>query len=190
MAFVYGAVENDAPRAPRTATISYTELFDLEYVPGDPTGMYTKRVQSVIDFISERRREIRRLNYKLHTMNRAELKDAEEEIQTLFTECRERVEKLADDHLYYLLLKRLDEAGMRDPDANEGDTDSTDAKVSSSRALLFASMLYASGGYLLSRLHPSEHEMLDLVFCEDPESYAPEQIRMIYGYPHVAKRSK
>ena len=58
MSFVYDAVKNHGARAPRSKTISYTELFDLEFIKGDKTGAFGKRRDSILNFVQEAQAKI------------------------------------------------------------------------------------------------------------------------------------
>ena len=176
MSFVYDAVRNDTSRAKKTKNISYTELFDLQFEPGDPHYAFAKRRDTIIEFVKMAQKHVRNLNYKSASMTRAELEYAQTLEDIIFEECKERIRHSADDHVLYLLLKELDK------------DDDSEKDISSCKALLFASMLYAGDGYLLKKLHRSNTEMLDIVYCEDTSNIGDGEVRMIYGYPHVSVR--
>lgn len=178
MSFIYDAVEADAERAPRSKTVQYTELFELNSEKGDPTGAYGKRRDSILKFVKEKQSEIRRLNFIGRRKNRAERLMAIMEADALFDECKERIAKTADDKVYGLLLRELDigEASAKG--------------ISACNALLFATMAYANGGYLMKKLKKPEKEMLDLVHKDDAVCDGTESIRMIFGHPHVEKKRK
>ena len=176
MSFVYDAVQNDTSRAKKVKNISYTELFDLEFEPGDPNYAFAKRRDNIIDFVKTAQMHIRNLNYHSSGMTRAELEYAQELEYIIFEGCKERIERSGDDHVIYLLLKELDK------------DDDSDKDISQCKALLFAAMLYASDGYLIKKVRRSDTEMLDLIYCEDTSDVDKEKIKMIYGYPHVIGR--
>lgn len=176
MSFVYDAVGGDKGRSPRSKTVYYTDLFALSFDKADPTGAYVKRRDSILKFVEQAQLQIRHLNYIAEKKNRAERILATEEAQRLFEECKEKVEKLADDHVYYLLLRELDKG------------EETDKGVTAFHALLFAVMCYANGGYLLKKLQTPAYEMMDLVLAD--ETASPDETVYVYGYPHVMRRRK
>ena len=97
-----------------------------------------------------------------------------EEAERLFQECKERVEKSADDHLYHLLLQELDKG----EDSKKG--------VNAFHALLFAVLCYANDGQLLRKLKKTDYEMQDLISVD--MVYPTDKIVSIYGYPHIMGR--
>ena len=174
MSFVYDAVCNDTSRARKTKNISYTALFDLQFKPGDPNYAFAKRRDTIIEAVKKAQMHVRNLNYKSASMTRAELEYAEMIEDMIFEECKERIRRSADDHVLYLLLKELDK------------DDDSEKDISSCKALLFASMLYAGDGYLMKKLHASTAEMADLVYL-DEAPLPDDEVRMIYGYPHAVR---
>jgi hypothetical protein len=180
MSFVYDKIMNGTARAPKTNNLSYTDLFDLKFKAGDPNYAFAKRRDAIIDYVREAQERIRSLNYKSATMGRAQLSRAEDEEDEIFEDCLERVGRSVDDHVYYLLLRELD----LDEDSRKG--------ISSCRALLFASILYANDGYLMKRLHRTGAPMHDLVFCDElpNDGETLDSVRWVFGYPHVPRVAK
>jgi hypothetical protein len=174
MSFVYDAARNDKWRSSRIKTVYYTDLFELTFDKKDPNGTYVKRRDSILKFVEEAQVKIRRLNFISKKKNRSERILAMEEAERLFDECKEKIEKTADDHLYYMLLSELDKA----EEQNKG--------VSSFHALLFATMCYANDGYLMKTLKKPDYEMLDLIPVD--EVILPEETVLIYGHPHTMGR--
>jgi hypothetical protein len=165
---VYDAVKNHGVRAPRSQPVSYAELFDLEYTKGDKTGAFGKRRDSILGFVQEAHTKISHLNYISKKKKRSERILALREADELFEACKERIGKSADDHVYSLLLKELD----------NGST--------SFHSLLFAAMCYTADGYLLKKLKKPECEMTDVIPFEGDSSSS--DLIWIYGHPHVRGR--
>ena len=179
MSFVYDAVKNDKRRAPKSKMIYYTDLFELQFEKGDPTGAYSKRRDSILKTVEEAQLQIKHLNFVSKKKNRSERILAMEEIDSLFEECKEKVEKTADDHVYYLLLHELDKR------------EETDKSLASFHSLLFAVMCYANDGYLLRKLKNPRYEMFDLIPHEDAIETNDETEKVsVYGYPHVKGRRR
>ena len=178
MSHVYDRIISDKGRSKRSKVINYTDLFELDYETGDPNGTYTKRRDSVIEFIKKAEAEIKRLNFVSKIKNRAEKLLAKEAADALFYECIERVEKVADDNLYYRLLKKLDSE------------EAEDENLSSVGALLFAAMCYANDAYLIKKLKKTDYEMLDLVFAEgeDIPQDGADNLIYLFGKKHIIKR--
>lgn len=180
MSFVYDAVCNDKGRSPKSKNVYYTDLFNLEFDKADPTGVYVKRRDSILKFVGEAQAKIRRLNFISKRKTRSDKIIAMEEAERLFEECKQRIEKSADDHLYYLLLRELDKG------------EETSKGVTAFHALLFAVMCYSNDGYLLKRLRKPEYEMLDLIPMDDAiaSKADTEGSVLIYGHPHVMGKRK
>ena len=174
MSFLYDAIKSDKGRSPRSKTVRYTELFELHFDKADPTGAYVKRRESVLKLVQEAQERIHHLNFISKRRNRSERLLAMAEAEELFEECKERISKVADDHLYYLLLTELD----RGEEENK--------RVSAFHALLLAAMCYAGDGYLMKRLKKPEREMLDIIPSDGSEP--SEEILYIYGHPHIMGR--
>ncbi len=179
MSFVYDAVGNDTGRADRSRKVRYKDLFELHFEAGDPTGAFTKRRDSIMKFVEEAQMQIRYLNFISKKKNRSEKILAIEKAESLFDECKEKVKKSADDHLYSLLLKELDK-------------DENVSRVKGFRSLLFAAICYANDCSLMKKLKKPEREMLDLIPIsnEAVSDYSEDDIILIYGHPHVLGRNK
>ena len=179
MSFVYDAVGKDKGRAERGRKLLYKELFDLNFETGDPTGAYTKRRASIMKFVEDAQAQIRYLNFIGKKKNRSEKLLAIEKAEALFEECKERVKKSADDHVYALLLGELDK-------------DEKISRVKGFRSLLFASLCYANNCALMKKLKKSDSEMHDIVPIpkEAIADYSLEEITFIYGHPHVLAKAK
>ena len=180
MSFVYDAVDEDKGRAPRSKNVYYTELFDLDFEKGDPTGAFAKRRDAILSFVEEAQNKIRHLNFISSKKNRTEKLLAIEEAEALFEECKKKIEKSADDHVYALLLRELDKG------------EESKKRVTSFHALLFAVMCYANEGYLLKKLKKPTCEMLDLYPIAEGawSDDLPDKV-FVYGHPFVrARRQK
>ena len=178
MSFVYNAVENDSGRSPRSKNTAYIDLFKLDFEKGDPTGAYAKRRDGILQFIEESQKEIRRLNFISNRENRFEKLLAMEEAEALFDQCKEKMTKSADDHIYYLLLRELDKQ------------EETKKGVTRFHSLLFAVMCYANEGYLFGKLLPPKSEMFDLLPVDDATIFEEQSEKLIflYGHPHKMGR--
>ena len=180
MSFVYDAARNDKGRSPRSKNVYYTDLFKLNFEKSDPTGAYVKRRDSILKFVEEAQAKIKHLNFISKKKNRSERILAMEEAELLFEECKEKIAKTADDHVYYLLLRELDKG------------EETNKNVTAFHALLFAVMCYANDGYLLRKLKKTDYEMLDLIHLDDAitSSDGSDEIISIYGHPHIMGRRR
>lgn len=176
MSFIYDAVSNDKGRSPRSKNVYYTDLFKLKFDRADPTGAYVKRRDSILRFVEDAQSKIRHLNYISRKKNRSERILAMEEAELLFEECKEKIGKVADDHVYDLLLRELDKG----EETNKG--------VTTFHALLFAVMCYANEGYLLKKLQKPDYEMMDLILND--EAILSDYTVSIYGHPHVMGRRR
>jgi hypothetical protein len=174
MSFVYDAARNDKGRSPRSKNVYYTDLFKLNFDKSDPTGAYVKRRDSILKFVEEAQAKIKHLNFISKKKNRSERILAMEEAELLFDECKEKIAKTVDDHVYYLLLRELDKG------------EETNKNVTAFHALLFAVMCYANDGYLLRKLKKADYEMMDLVTADEMAS--SEDTVSIYGHPHIMGR--
>jgi hypothetical protein len=180
MSFVYDAARNDKGRSPRSKNVYYTDLFKLSFEKSDPTGAYVKRRDSILKFVEEAQAKIKHLNFISKKKNRSERILAMEEAELLFEECKEKIAKTADDHVYYLLLRELDKG------------EETNKNVTAFHALLFAVMCYANDGYLLRKLKKTDYEMLDLIHLDDAitSSDGSDEIISIFGHPHIMGRRR
>ena len=178
MSFVYDALGKGSFRSVRRKNVNYTDLFQLEFEKGDPNGTYVKRRDAILEFVEETQAKIRRLNFIGKKKNRSERILAMEEAELLFCECKEKMEKKADDHVYHLLLRELDKG------------EETHKGVTRFHALLFAVMCYANDGYLLKKLKVSDVEMFDLLLLDERElpKTDPSRLVFVYGHPHVKGR--
>lgn len=180
MSFVYDCVKSDKVRASGIKSVRYTELFDIYYQKGDPTGAFGKRRDSILDYVSEAYKTIKRLNFTSRKKNLDDKLLAREQANELFENCKQRVSKNIEDHVLCLLLKELD------------DGEESKKAVSACNALLFASMVYAEDGYLLSKLKKPLNEMYDLIFVsgDDIPNDESEELIYVYGHPHLMKKSR
>ena len=178
MSFIYDAVRHDRGRSPRSKTVDYVSLFDLDHAKGDPTGVYGKRRDAVLDFVSEAQKKIRRLNFAANTQDRAEKALAAEQVAELFEACLRVVAEKADDRVYYLLLRELDKR------------EESKKSVTQFHSLLFAVMCYANDGYLMKKLRPPTREMYDLIPADESALPPPDEVVYLFGHPHVRGRRR
>ena len=172
MSYVYDEVKNDNARAVRVENVPYVSFFEIDYDKKDPTGAFTKRRDSVLEFVKTNQEKIRRLNFILKSMDRLERAILMEEINELYNECKEKIASVANDHLYALLLLELDKG----KESKKG--------ITSFNALLFASMCYANDGYLMKKLKKPQKEMYDLLLLEGDGK--PDVF--VFGHGHVIAR--
>jgi hypothetical protein len=177
MSFIYDAVCDDKYRSPRSKKVYYTDLFELNFDKSDPTGAYAKRRDSILRFVKEAQVKIKHLNFISKKKNRSERILAMEEAELLFDECKEKIAKIADDHVYYLLLRELDKGEM----SHKG--------ITTFHALLFAVMCYANDGYLMKKLKPCKSEMFDLIPIYGKNEEEDDECILLYGHPHKKVKS-
>jgi hypothetical protein len=149
----------------------------LNFDKSDPTGAYAKRRDSILRFVAEAQVKIKHLNFISKKKNRSERILAMEEAELLFDECKEKIAKIADDHVYYLLLRELDKGEM----SHKG--------ITTFHALLFAVMCYANDGYLMKKLKPCKSEMFDLIPIYGKNEEEDDECILLYGHPHKKVKS-
>lgn len=173
MSFIFDAVKADVSKATGRKSIPYVSLFELDEKAVDRTGKYSKECKSITEHVAECQKKISRINLDAKSKGRSEKALAKEEVNKLFESCKEKIK--ADDQVCRLLLGKLSE----------------NKNVSAYHALLFASMCYANGGYLLKKLKKPQNEMLDLKLIDIiPDYVDPSEVITLFGYPHIKERRK
>ena len=172
MSFLYDFVEGYKSQAKRTKHIPLIDLFELD--ASDSGDNDTHKKQNIIKAVAESDKAIRIQMLKAQKASDDNKAIFIKEAQKIFEHCLSVVSKnIVNEHILLLLLKELDKK--------------KDSKVSKFRSLLFASLIYESGGRLLSKVKGAKYYIYpELVLWNDEPDEAWNLItENILGYLHV-----
>lgn len=181
MSHIFDIVNTHFKKAPKTNTVKYRNLFDLN--PLNDNGNDTHAKNKILDIVSIAQQELKTLTYEYKNKSKSEKQYAKKRSNEIFNKCLDDVGKKlssASDHLYHLLLQELDKEEPQN-------------KVSNYHALLFSVLCYANNGALIKRLKKPQRIRYELIWAESNHGklsdFLEEEIIYIFNHPHILGRT-